>query len=110
MPNKNTFSILPIKQLIGRYIPKSSDRVIVDPFANDSKIGTITNDLNPEYDTDYHLDALDFLKMLDNKSADMILYDPHIHRGKSANAITMSAIMPLGKLHRQAGEANILMK
>ena len=76
MPNKNTFSILPIKQLIGRYIPKSSDRVIVDPFANDSKIGTITNDLNPEYDTDYHLDALDFLKMLDNKSADVILYDP----------------------------------
>lgn len=50
--------------------------VIVDPFANTSKIATITNDLNTEYDTDYHMDALDFLKMFDDNSIDTVLYDP----------------------------------
>lgn len=50
--------------------------MIVDAFANNSKYGTITNDLNEEYDTDYHLDALDFLKLIDSESADCVLYDP----------------------------------
>ena len=72
MPSKNTFSIKPIKELILRY----ANGVIVDPFANNSKIGTITNDLNPEFDTDYHMDATDFLKMLETDSVDTILYDP----------------------------------
>lgn len=52
------------------------EKIIVDPFANDCKIGTITNDLNPKFDTTYHLDALDFLKKLDDESADVVLYDP----------------------------------
>ena len=51
MPCKNTFSIKPIKELIERH----ARGVIIDPFANSSKIGTITNDLDEEYDTDYHL-------------------------------------------------------
>ena len=76
MPNKNTFSIKPIKDLIEMYVEASGGEVIIDPFANESTYGTITNDLNPKYDTDYHMDALDFLKMLKTKSADMILYDP----------------------------------
>jgi DNA modification methylase len=50
--------------------------VIVDPFANGCKYGTITNDLNPEFNTDYHLDALEFLKSIPNESADLVLYDP----------------------------------
>lgn len=50
--------------------------VIVDPFANGSKYGTVTNDLNPAFDTNYHMDALDFLKMIGSESADMVLYDP----------------------------------
>lgn len=36
----------------------------------------MTNDLNPEYDTDYHMDALDFLKMFEDDSVDGVLYDP----------------------------------
>lgn len=48
----------------------------IDPFANTNKLATITNDLNTEYDTDYHLDALDFLKLFENASVDGILYDP----------------------------------
>lgn len=50
--------------------------VVVDPFANSSKYGTITNDLNTEFDTDYHMDALQFLQMLPSDSADVVLYDP----------------------------------
>lgn len=50
--------------------------IIIDPFANKNKIATITNDLDPQYDTDYHLDAIDFLKLFDDKSVDMVLYDP----------------------------------
>lgn len=50
--------------------------VIIDPFANSCKYGTITNDLNPEFDTTYHMDALEFLKSLPTESADLVLYDP----------------------------------
>lgn len=74
MPNSLTFTIKPIKELIERYV--KTDMVIVDPFANNSKYGTITNDLNPEMNTTHHMDALDFLKTLPSDSADMVLYDP----------------------------------
>ena len=72
MPNKLTFTIKPIKEIIEKYV----NGVVIDPFANQSKYGTITNDLNPEFDTDYHLDALTFLKGLKSNSADVVLYDP----------------------------------
>lgn len=49
---------------------------IVDPFANSCKYGTIRNDLNPEFDTQYHMDALEFLKQQPTESADLVLYDP----------------------------------
>ncbi len=32
--------------------------------------------LNPEFDTDYHLDAVDFLKMFEDNSVDFVFYDP----------------------------------
>lgn len=72
MPNKNTFAIKPIKALIDKY----SFGEIIDPFANSNKIAIITNDLDEQYNTDYHLDALDFLKMFDDNSVDTVLYDP----------------------------------
>ena len=50
--------------------------LVVDPFANANKLATITNDLDPQYDTDYHLDALDFLKQIEDNSVDLVLYDP----------------------------------
>lgn len=72
MPNKNTFEISPIKEIIHKY----SYGKIIDPFANKNKIANITNDLDCQYDTDYHLDALDFFKLFDDNSIDTILYDP----------------------------------
>ena len=50
--------------------------VIVDPFARNSDIGTITNDLDPETKAMYHKDATDFLSDLGDNIADMVLYDP----------------------------------
>ena len=74
MPNKNTFDIAPIRKLLQQEV--STELLWIDPFANNNKIASITNDLNPEYDTDYHLDALDFLKRFDTASIDGVLYDP----------------------------------
>lgn len=72
MPNKNTFSIKPIKEIVHKYI----NGKIIDPFANSNKIATVTNDLDTQYDTDFHLDASDFLKTFQDASIDTVLYDP----------------------------------
>lgn len=74
MPNSKTFSVKPIAEFVERNIYGA--KVIVDPFANSCKYGTITNDMNPDFETDYHLDALEFLKMIPNEYADVVLYDP----------------------------------
>jgi len=73
MPNKNTFDIKPINKLIYKWIP---DGIIIDPFANKNKIANITNDIIKEYNTDYNLDALDFLKTFKDNSVDCVLNDP----------------------------------
>lgn len=73
MPNKHTFDIKPIKELLHKY---ETPGITIDPFANKSRFATITNDLDPLYETDYNLDALDFLKLMKDKSVDMVLYDP----------------------------------
>lgn len=80
MPNSRTFSIKPIKELI---INELQNGIILDPFANECNIKDlmknntyITNDLDTQYSTDYHLDALDFLKQFEDNSVDMVLYDP----------------------------------
>lgn len=73
MPNKNTFDIKPINTLI---TDELTDGLWIDPFANKNKLATVTNDLNKEFDTDYHLDALDFMKLFDDNSVDGVLYDP----------------------------------
>ena len=74
MPNKNTFEIKPIKELLERYITPFDE--VVDPFANKNKWGSITNDLDDQYDTDYHMEATDFLRLLSSNIADVVLYDP----------------------------------
>lgn len=62
MPNKWTFTIKPIAKLIARYV--GDGRGWVDPFAGENSPAEITNDLNPDKPTTYHLDALEFLKSL----------------------------------------------
>lgn len=76
MPNRNTFQIEVIRQLIGRYYDE--DKVVIDPFARNSNLANITNDLNPKTKAQYHLPALDFQKIQREKGiqADLILFDP----------------------------------
>ena len=74
MPNGNTFTIAPIRDFVEQEVNKGG--IIVDPFANKCKYGTITNDLNPEFETTKHMDALEFLKEIDSNYADLVLYDP----------------------------------
>ena len=74
MPNGNTFTIKPIKEFVEVEVRRGG--IIVDPFANNCTYGTIRNDLNPEYGTEYCMDALEFLKSLESESADLVLYDP----------------------------------
>jgi len=76
MPSPNTFSIRPIARLLDRYL--EGCKVIVDPFARNSKRGTITNDLNPDMHTMYHMEAGAFCGMLLEQHivADAVLFDP----------------------------------
>ncbi len=82
MPNSKTFQIAPIHSLITKYKQICAGGIgvekllIIDPFANDSKEANVTNDLDTQFDTTYHLDALDFLKQFSDSSVDLILYDP----------------------------------
>lgn len=73
MPNKQTFEIKPIAEFIKRH---SVHGVSIDPFANRNKIASITNDLDPQYDCDFNMDALDFLRTFENESVDFVLFDP----------------------------------
>jgi hypothetical protein len=73
MPNKWTFTIKPIRELIAQEWTKG---VWVDPFAGENSPAQITNDLNPVRPTTHHMDALEFLKSLPNESADGVLFDP----------------------------------
>lgn len=77
MPNSKTFTMKPVRRLIDKYISMFDEtKVILDPFANENKLGTVTNDLDPDYDTDFHLEATDFLSLFDEQSVDIVLYDP----------------------------------
>ena len=84
MPNSKTFSIKPIQELIIDVSNRCGKNItIVDPFANEQLIKQyiefdkyISNDLDTQYNTDYHLDATDFLKNIPSDSVDLVLYDP----------------------------------
>lgn len=73
MGNPETFSLPPVARLLDRYLADA--KVIVDPFARNSKRGTLTNDLNPATAAEYHLTAEDFVEQV-MASADAVLFDP----------------------------------
>lgn len=81
MPNSKTFKIKPIKELINKYV--FDDEVVLDPFANEHSIKNeiqckqyISNDIDTNFDTDYHLEAQEFLKLFKDNSVDVVLFDP----------------------------------
>jgi hypothetical protein len=75
MPNKNTFKIKPIKRLVEFYV-HAINGTTIDPFSNSCELADIRNDIDPQYETEYNLDALEFMKTFQNNSIGLILLDP----------------------------------
>ena len=73
MPNKHTFLIKPIKDLIGKYVGDGKNWI--DPFAGENSPAEITNDLNPNKPTKYHLHAFDFVNSVHGEFSGC-LFDP----------------------------------
>lgn len=63
MPSADTFSVPPIGEFVKRYLAAS--RISIDPFARNKLWATHTNDLNPNTEAEHHMDAEDFLAVLD---------------------------------------------
>ena len=78
MPDKWTFNIKPIKQLLSEEIDLNA--MWIDPYCGiNGKWGMVTNDLNPNHQATFHLDALEFLKRWeapDMDKVDGVLFDP----------------------------------
>tara|TARA_R110000824_G_scaffold24063_5_gene85129 strand:+ start:7200 stop:7754 length:555 start_codon:yes stop_codon:yes gene_type:complete len=82
MPNAETFTIKPIAHLLRRELlgawPHTA-AIWVDPFVRNSNVKhlmTWTNDINSEFDADYNMEALEFLRLIDDESVDGVLFDP----------------------------------
>ena len=73
MPNKDTFKIKPIRELLSRYVGDGIGWV--DPFSGWNSPAEITNDLNPEAPTSHHKHAFDFCEVLDGNYKGA-LFDP----------------------------------
>jgi len=71
MPNKWTFTIKPIKELLSRYVSKG---VWCDPFAGENSPAKVQNDLSGK--CEYCMDALEFLKTRKDNEFDGVLLDP----------------------------------
>lgn len=73
MPSHHTFTIKPIRELLGRY---GVGKGWIDPFAGEHSPAEFTNDLNPSKPTNYHLEASDFLKLTKDYGMSGGLFDP----------------------------------
>lgn len=78
MPNKWTFTIKPIKQLLDEEMgePLFINGLWADPFAGKHSYAQLTNDLNSKANSKFHIEAIDFLKQQKSESLDGVLFDP----------------------------------
>lgn len=83
MPSSETFTIKPIKSLIQKHLSEikltNPNCIVVDPFVRNSVFKsdcTFTNDLNPNIKATHNLEALEFLKLIDSDSVDLLFFDP----------------------------------
>lgn len=79
MPNKWTFTIKPIKELLDRYV-KNNGQGWVDPFAGDNSPAEWTNDIHPDRKAVSHLDAEKFCLKLKDKYEGIIFDPPYSYR------------------------------
>lgn len=76
MPNSDTFEIAPIGALVESEVCDSGG-LWADPFAGNSNYADVTNDLNPDKDAGYCLDAVEFLRRFGDNTVDGgVIFDP----------------------------------
>ena len=75
MPNKWTFTIKPIKDLLNDEVTPSG-RYWADPFAGYNSPVFFKNDLDKDAPVKSHRDALEWLGGIGSESLDGVLYDP----------------------------------
>jgi tRNA1(Val) A37 N6-methylase TrmN6 len=73
MPSKWTFTINPIKKLLAE---EMDGGLWCDPMAGMHSPAQVRNDINPEANAEFHMDALDFLKQQPHEHYDGVLFDP----------------------------------
>lgn len=78
LPNKWTFTIKPIAELLARYV--GDGKGWVDPFAGMCSPAEFTNDFNPDMPTKYHMDATEFCLALDETYAGVLFDPPYSYR------------------------------
>jgi hypothetical protein len=74
MPNKWTFQIPPIADLLAKYV--GDGKGWIDPFAGETSPAEFTNDLNPQSRAKTHLKAEEWLESLAGLSFKGLLFDP----------------------------------
>lgn len=76
MPSPETFGVGPISCLLDRW--REGREVVIDPFARNSRRGSVRNDLNPATDAEFHLPAEEFADGCCARGlrADAVLFDP----------------------------------
>lgn len=75
MPNPNTFSLPPVARLLERYV---NGGISIDPFARNSQIAVLRNDIDPNTNCQSHMDAIEWLDslMTEKLSIEVALLDP----------------------------------
>ena len=76
MPNSETFKVEPIGLFVKGHLAKS--KLSIGLFARNGHWATITNDLSPETEAEFHMEALEFIEMLTSKKVrpDLAIFDP----------------------------------
>jgi hypothetical protein len=75
MPNKWTFTMKPVKELLQKYVPENGSIQFV-PFSGYNSCAEITNDIDPNAPTLFHERAIDFVSTLHDNIYDGALFDP----------------------------------
>ena len=78
MPNKHTFLIQPIRELIYKY--GGDFKNWVDPFAGENSPADITNDLNDTKPTKHHMKADKFIQSLPSTYPGVLFDPPYSNR------------------------------
>ena len=77
-PNKWTFTIKPIKELLNKYV--GDGKGWIDPFAGMNSPAQFTNDHNPKMKATHHMEAEEFCKWIEGEFEGVLFDPPYSYR------------------------------